>query len=69
HVTIDSGLFEGLRGVIVRTKDTARVVVSVEALGRSISIEIDRESVSIRKPIRQQPATQPRSLLYGNPQA
>ena len=43
NVSIDSGPLSGLRGVVVREHDSWRVVVSVEALDRSIAIEVDRD--------------------------
>lgn len=45
HVRIHHGPFESVRGVIVRTDDNWRVVVSVEALGCSISIEVDANQI------------------------
>lgn len=69
HVVIDDGAFAGLRGVVVRTKDSARVVVSVEALDRSISIEVDRACVTARKPVARGAAVGGGSLFYGNGRA
>jgi transcription termination/antitermination protein NusG len=40
-VKIDSGALAQLRGVIVRVKNSLRVVVSVEALNASIAVELD----------------------------
>jgi transcription antitermination factor NusG len=40
-VIIDHGPLAPLRGVILRTKNSWRVVVSVEALGSSVSVELD----------------------------
>ncbi len=45
-VVIRDGQFASLRGMIVRAKDSWRVVVSVEALGCSVSIEVDAELVA-----------------------
>ncbi len=50
HVAIEHGALAGVRGVVLREKDRWRVVVSVEALDRSISIEVDREMVCPTKP-------------------
>jgi transcription antitermination factor NusG len=41
HVVIREGQFASLRGVIIRAKDSFRVVVSVEALSCSVAIEVD----------------------------
>jgi len=46
NVVIEHGPLSPLRGVIVRAKNSWRVVVSVEALGTSISVEIDGDLVS-----------------------
>lgn len=40
-VRIDRGPLAYLRGVVVRIKDSCRVVVSVDALGCSLSVEVD----------------------------
>jgi transcriptional antiterminator RfaH len=54
HVRISHGPFESVRGVIVRTDENWRVVVSVEALGCSISVAVDAAQVL---PERKPPAT------------
>ena len=46
QVVIRDGQFASLRGVIVRAKDSWRVVVSVEALNCSLSIEVDADLVA-----------------------
>lgn len=46
RVVIDRGPLENVRGVIVRTKNAWRVVVSVEALGASVAVEVDSEFLS-----------------------
>jgi len=43
RVTIERGPFAGIRGVVLREETAWRVVVSVEALGRSLAVELDRE--------------------------
>jgi|ERR1019366_1210786 transcription antitermination factor NusG len=48
-VEVVRGCLEGLTGTLVREKDLYRVVVSVETLGRSVAVEVDRETV---RPIR-----------------
>jgi transcription antitermination factor NusG len=45
-VVIRDGQFASLRGVIVRAKDSWRVVVSVEALSCSVAIEVDADLVA-----------------------
>ena len=45
-VRIRSGPLESVRGVIVRVKDCWRVVVSVEALGCSVAVEVDADQVA-----------------------
>jgi transcription antitermination factor NusG len=40
-VTIESGALTGVTGVVIKTKGSLRVVVSVEMLRRNISIELD----------------------------
>jgi transcription antitermination factor NusG len=41
NVMIDDGPLAYLRGVVVRVKDSCRVVVSIEALGCSLAVEVD----------------------------
>jgi transcriptional antiterminator NusG len=43
NVRIERGPLAGIRGVVVRDESAWRVVVSVEALDRSIAVQIDRE--------------------------
>jgi transcription antitermination factor NusG len=42
-VLIERGPFAGIRGIVLRDESAWRVVVSVEALDRSIAVELDRE--------------------------
>jgi transcription antitermination factor NusG len=49
-VCIDHGPLQGVRGIVVREKNPWRVVVTVELLQRSVSLEIDREMVSSSHP-------------------
>jgi transcription antitermination factor NusG len=42
-VLIERGPLAGIRGVVLRDERAWRVVVSVEALDRSIAVEVDRE--------------------------
>jgi transcription antitermination factor NusG len=43
HIMIERGPLAGIRGVVLRDENAWRVVVSVEALDRSIAVEVDRE--------------------------
>jgi transcription antitermination factor NusG len=45
RVRIERGALEGLEGTLARDPSGWRVVVSVQALERSIAVEVDRESV------------------------
>jgi transcription antitermination factor NusG len=47
RVIIQHGPLAPLRGVILRTKGSWRVVVSVEALGSSISVEVDGDMLAL----------------------
>ncbi len=49
-VRVESGPLEGLVGIVLRTKGSDRLVVSVSLLMRSVSVEIDR---SLVKPVRE----------------
>lgn len=51
HVRIAQGPFESIRGVIARVKDTWRVVVSVEALGCSVAVELDADQLRPETPV------------------
>jgi transcription antitermination factor NusG len=42
-VRIERGSLAGLEGILLREKDTLRVVVSIELLRRSVAVEIDRD--------------------------
>jgi len=44
-VRIKSGPLSGLEGILVRKQDRLRLVLSVEMLGRSVSVEVDVYSV------------------------
>lgn len=45
QVRVSQGPLASLRGVILRVKDSWRVVVSVEALGCSVAVEVDADQV------------------------
>jgi len=42
---IEHGALAGLEGVLIREKDSLRVVVSVELLRRSVAVELDRDMI------------------------
>jgi len=45
-VRITHGPMSSLRGIVTRTNDSWRVIVSVEALGCSIAVEVDADQLS-----------------------
>jgi hypothetical protein len=45
EVVIRSGPFEGYRGVIVKEKEKTRLIVSIQALRQSVSVELGRDSI------------------------
>jgi transcription antitermination factor NusG len=45
RVRVEHGSMRGLEGTLLRTKDAARLVISVELLQRSIAVELDREAI------------------------
>lgn len=47
RVLIERGPLAGIRGVVLRDESAWRVVVSVEALDRSIAVEVDREVLEV----------------------
>jgi len=44
-VTIESGAFAGVRGIVKRTKNGTRVIVKIEILHRAVSVEMDAEDL------------------------
>jgi transcription antitermination factor NusG len=46
RVRIERGSLAGLEGIVLRTKSDWRVVLSVEALCRSVAVEIDRDQAA-----------------------
>jgi transcription antitermination factor NusG len=46
RVRIETGSLAGVTGILIEVKRAARLVLSVSLLQRSISVEIDRDSVS-----------------------
>jgi transcriptional antiterminator RfaH len=46
RVIITSGALSGLQGILVRQVNQARLVVSLDSIGRGFAVEVDLESVS-----------------------
>jgi transcription antitermination factor NusG len=44
-IRVERGSLAGLQGILIREKDTLRVVVSLELLQRAVSVEIDRDMI------------------------
>lgn len=55
-VRILEGPLSGLEGLLIREKDSCRVVLSIELLQRSVAVEVDREWIC---PITQRAAPNP----------
>lgn len=51
RVRINAGALTGTEGILIRNKSDCRVVLSVEALFRSIAVEIDRDWVTPCRPL------------------
>jgi len=45
RVRVERGPLAGAEGVILRERDSWRLVVSVEIFGRAVSVEVDRDSL------------------------
>ena len=45
HVQVVEGPLTGVNGILVRNEKSARLVLSVELLGRSVAVELDAQSV------------------------
>ncbi|MDR3727271.1 MAG: UpxY family transcription antiterminator [Terracidiphilus sp.] len=50
RVRITSGPMQGIEGILVRKKNLSRLVVSVEMLAQSVSIEVDTRNVEPVRP-------------------
>lgn len=67
HVRITEGPFTSVRGKILRAGDNWRVVVSIEALGCSVSVEVDADQVT---PEKKPPQSMPlEKITHGHIQA
>lgn len=47
RVRVKSGILKGIEGILVRRKDQFRLILSVEALHRSIAVEVDEMAVEL----------------------
>lgn len=47
RVMITSGVLTGMKGILLRTAHSARVVISVEAISRAFVVEVDASSVEL----------------------
>jgi len=45
RVRVRSGPLEGLEGIIQRTKDSCRIVFSIELISRSVAVEVDESEL------------------------
>jgi transcription antitermination factor NusG len=66
YVCIQSGPFASVRGFILRVQDNWRVVVAIEALGCSVSVEVDAAHVL---PERKSPHPPKEKFSHGRLQA
>ena len=48
-VVVEDGALSGLQGILLRVKDSCRIVVSLMLLQRSVAVELDRASI---RPVR-----------------
>ena len=51
-VRVKSGSFEGLEGILIRYKGNFRVVLSIELIQRSVSVDVDAASIELSQPQR-----------------
>ena len=54
RVVITSGALAGLKGILLRRVNNARVVVTLDSIGRGFAVEVDLESV---RPLEDRPLT------------
>ena len=45
RVRVKTGSLEGVEGILIRKKNQFRLVISVELMGKSVSVEIDASAV------------------------
>jgi transcription antitermination factor NusG len=60
RVRVKQGPFEGLEGILVRSRGISQFVLSVEILNRAVALEIDAVEV---EPIAPRRIGEPNSLL------
>ena len=58
-IVIERGPLSGLEGILLQIKESWRVVVSVPLLQRSVSVEVDRDVISVVKPVWMRTVVQP----------
>jgi len=44
-VVVEDGALAGLQGILIRTKDSSRIVLSLTLMQRSVAVELDRDGV------------------------
>lgn len=49
-VKVKSGPFAGAQGIVVRTKNSTRVVVSLESIQQAVSVEVDAAALELAQP-------------------
>jgi transcription antitermination factor NusG len=49
RVRIQSGALAGVEGILMRSSQTVRVVLSISVIQRSVLLEIDRDTVTLSK--------------------
>lgn len=52
-IRVESGSLAGLQGILIREKDSSRVVVSLELLQRAVAVEIDRDIICATRGVSQ----------------
>jgi len=53
-VVIRRGPLEGMKGIVVRRKNSTRVVLTLELIMKSISVEIDGQDLEVDSHVRRQ---------------
>lgn len=51
HITIAEGPFEGLSGTLIRNSSSPRLIISLNAIHRSIEIRLDSSIVASEQPV------------------
>ncbi len=47
HVRVKSGSFEGLQGIVIRSNNSCRLVVSIALIHQSVALEVDAELLEL----------------------